>query len=108
MRKKRQLGLRVRAYRLERRLTQEQLAEKLGRAVETISNLERGISTPSDATLDRLARALDVSIDDLLLDRASRSKGHPIEFFQAIELLRTLDERNLRLALTILKALANS
>ena len=108
MRQKRQLGLRVRAYRLERRLTQEQLAEKLGRAVETISNLERGISTPSDGTLHRLARALDVSIDDLLLDRASRTKGHPIEFFQATELLRTMDERNLRLALTILKAIANS
>jgi len=108
MRQRRQLGLRVRAYRLERRLTQEQLAEKLGRSVETISNLERGISTPSDATLHRLARALDVSIDDLLLDRLSRTQGHPIEFFQATELLRMLDERKLRLALAILKAISNS
>ena len=108
MRQKRQLGLRMRAYRLERRLTQEQLAEKLGRSVETISNLERGLSRPSDATLHRLARALEVSIDDLLLERASRSKGHPIEFFQATELLGMLDERKLRLALAILKAIANS
>jgi transcriptional regulator with XRE-family HTH domain len=108
MRQKRQLGLRMQAFRLERRLTQEQLAEKLGRSVETISNLERGISMPSNATLDRLARALDVSINDLLIERAARGKGHPIEFFQATELLRMMDERKLRLALAILKSVAKS
>ncbi len=98
----------MRAYRLERRLTQEQLAEKLGRSVETVSNLERGISMPGDATLDRLAHALDVSIDDLLIDRAGAGKERSIEFFQATELLRTMDERKLRLALAILKSIASS
>jgi transcriptional regulator with XRE-family HTH domain len=108
MRERRQLGLRVRAYRLERRLTQEQLAEKLGRAVETISNLERGISTPSDATLHRLARALEVSVEDLLVERSSRGRNRPIEYFRATELLKMLDERKLKLALSVLKAIADS
>ena len=108
MRKKQQIGLRVRAYRLERRLTQEQLAEKIDRSVEAISNLERGISLPSEATLHRLARTLDVPVEELLMERSARGSSRSIEYFRATEILKTMDERQLKLALTILKAIANS
>jgi transcriptional regulator with XRE-family HTH domain len=106
---KRQIGMRVRAYRLERHLTQEQLAERLERSVETISNLERGKSLPSEATLRRLARCLDVSLQDLLIDRnTDNTKGRPIEFYQSAELLKMMDQRKLKLAYAILKAIADS
>ena len=89
-------------------MTQEELAEKIDRSVETISNLERGVSLPNEATLHRLARSLEVSIDDLLAERAARSGGRPIEYFRATELLKMMDEKKLKLALQILKAIANS
>ena len=108
MPKKRQIGVRLRAYRMERGLTQEQLAEKINRSVEAISNLERGISVPSEATLHRLARCLDVSVDDLLLERVARAKDESLELYRAIELLKMLDEGKLKLAYSILKAIAEN
>lgn len=106
--RKRDIGLRIRARRLERRLTQEQLAEAIDRSVETVSNLERGVSLPNDATLDRLAQALDVSIDDLFNERRAGGSKRPIEFFRATEVLSALDEKKVKLAYRILKAIAES
>lgn len=108
MRHERQLGLRIKAFRLERRLTQQQLAEKLDRSIEAVSNIERGISVPGDATLHRLAKVLDVSLDDLLIERITRERNRPIEYFQATELLKSLDERKLKLTLSIIKLIADS
>ena len=100
------LGLRIRAHRLERRLTQEQLAEKLDRSVEAVSNLERGLSLPNPATLHRLAAVLDVPAEDLLVERSGRNRSHSLEYYRAMELLKMLDEKKLKLALGILKAIA--
>ena len=106
MERKRDIGLRIRAHRLERRLTQEQLAEQIDRSVETISNLERGISLPNEATLLRLAETLGIGLDELLKERKAASSKRPMEFFRATEVLRTLDEKKLKLAYRILKAIA--
>lgn len=108
MNKKRQIGLRVRAFRLERQLTQEQLAEMIDRSVETISNLERGVSLPNEATLHRLAQTLDVSLEDLLKERTSSSTKRPIDYYRASEVLKLLDEKKLKLAYKLLKAIAES
>ena len=106
MRRKCQLGLRLRAHRLERGLTQEQLAEQIDRSVEAISNLERGVSLPSEATLHRLARVLEVSVDQLLLERSTRAKSRSLDYYRAMEVLTMLDETKLKLALNILKLIA--
>lgn len=106
--KKRQIGLRLRAFRLERRLTQEQLAEMIDRSVEAVSNLERGLSLPSDATLTRLAQSLGVTVADLLVDRNAPAVKQSLEFFRATELLKQLDEKKLHLAYKILKILAEN
>ena len=105
---KRQIGLRVRAYRLERKLTQEQLAELIDRSVETISNLERGVSVPNEATLHRLAATFEVSLEDLLAERRASGSKRPIEYFQATEILKQLDEKKLKLAYKVLKAIIES
>lgn len=57
---KRSIGARVRQLREERRLTQDQLAEKIERSVDAISALERGVMLPSLNTVERLAEALHV------------------------------------------------
>ena len=59
-------GKRLRALRLERGLTQEQLAEGAEVHPTFISNLERGYSAPTLYTLLALAKALDVKPGDLV------------------------------------------
>lgn len=47
-------------------LTQEELAEKVGVTVSAIANYERGRRCPRGDILKRLARALDVAMEDLI------------------------------------------
>jgi len=65
------VGERIRALRTARKLTQEQLAYRAGVSVGTIARIERGATRPTLETLERLARALDVSVADLLGERGS-------------------------------------
>jgi len=62
METKKRVGLRIRAIRKQNELTQDQLAELLGRSVDAISNLERGLSHPSFETLERLSETLEVPV----------------------------------------------
>jgi DNA-binding XRE family transcriptional regulator len=62
---------RLRFYRLEADLAQDDLAQKVGVRVTTISRIERGVSYPSFPVAQALARVLsdllskDVAIEDL-------------------------------------------
>ncbi len=61
------LADRIKALRNRRNLTQEQLAQKSGISVYTISRLERGERVdPSVFTVDALAQKLDTTVDELL------------------------------------------
>ena len=51
------------------RLSQEDLAERLGVAVQTVSAIERGVRKPSLDTILGLARALDVRVVDLFSEK---------------------------------------
>ena len=67
----RRVGRKIRAYREQRGLTQAQLAELVGKGVETISNFERGKTIPALVTLEQIAGHLEVSLMDLFDDRTS-------------------------------------
>jgi transcriptional regulator with XRE-family HTH domain len=56
----------VRAERARLRLTQRQLAERLGWSVGTLADLEAGRRRPAVDDLPRLCAALDVTLIDLL------------------------------------------
>ena len=58
-------GARIRELRKQRGLTQEQLAEAIGKSVDTISNIERGFSSTRIKTAARLAEILEVALPDL-------------------------------------------
>jgi transcriptional regulator with XRE-family HTH domain len=60
------LGIAVRQRRLELGLTQEQLALRSGLHQRWISNVETGRRNPSDSSLRRLARSLDVAPSELI------------------------------------------
>ena len=55
----RKLGHRIRQLRKQKEWTQEQLAEACDISLKFISNLERGVDSPSLDTMERLADALD-------------------------------------------------
>jgi transcriptional regulator with XRE-family HTH domain len=61
-------GTRLRTLRLERLLTQRQLADKAGLAAETVNRIERqraGGRSVNDLTAYRLAAALEVDASEL-------------------------------------------
>lgn len=60
------LGSRIRAIRLQRKITQEKLAEAAGVGVTHISHIETGNSIPSLQTLVNIINALECSADELL------------------------------------------
>ena len=53
-------------WREHRGLTQKSLAEQAKMTAAQLSEIEKGKKTGSVATLQRLARALDVTVDELL------------------------------------------
>ena len=59
------MGNRIRTARQFRRLTGEQLAEKLGIAVDSLRHIENGVRRPSYQLLDDISDILDVSLDYL-------------------------------------------
>lgn len=60
------IGENIKRYRLEKGLTQKELAEKSGITRESIGNYERGDRTPPADILNKIAVALDVITDDLI------------------------------------------
>ncbi|MGH6957394.1 MAG: helix-turn-helix domain-containing protein [Caulobacteraceae bacterium] len=60
------LGREIRRRRKERRLSQEQLAERAELHRNYIGYLERGERNPSAKTLFRIARALELSLAELV------------------------------------------
>lgn len=62
------LGQMVLRLRAERDWTQAELAEKAGVHYRTIQDVERRGIRPRMATCIRIARALEVPVDDLLAD----------------------------------------
>ncbi|EKU93390.1 HTH-type transcriptional regulator immR [Alloiococcus otitis] len=59
------IGNKLRYYRKENKMTQDELAKKLGLGKGTISNYESGYRTPQEHRLFELAEALNISINDL-------------------------------------------
>jgi len=56
-------GYQIARLRIQRGLTQQQLAEMVGTRQPSIARLENGSSVPSLSFLDRIATALDARIE---------------------------------------------
>ncbi len=62
---KRLFGLRVQGLRRRVGMTQQQLADAIGKSLDTVSNVERGISSTRIETMDKIATVLGVSLAEL-------------------------------------------
>ena len=58
-------GARLRSIRSERKLTQEQFAERMEISVDFLSLIERGINAPSFETIEQMAKRLRVPVKAL-------------------------------------------
>jgi len=62
------LGKRVRQYRTERGWTQEALAEHINTSVSFVGHIERGTRKASMETVIKIANALSIDANSLLID----------------------------------------
>ncbi|TIR86375.1 MAG: helix-turn-helix domain-containing protein, partial [Mesorhizobium sp.] len=69
------LGVRLKALRLARRLSLRDLAEATGTSASFISQLERGLTGASTASLNQMASALGVSVAMLFEESATQNHG---------------------------------
>ena len=61
-----QFGKKVRQIRLDKGLSQGDIARRLKLHRSYISGIERGVRNPSLGVVEKIAKALNVSVDNLL------------------------------------------
>jgi transcriptional regulator with XRE-family HTH domain len=105
----RQLGKRIYLFRKQSKLTQAALAEKAKISNEFMSGVERGVKLPSLLTLQKIAKALGVSLKDLFVfDRSDFRNVLPLSR-QALDLALLIERtpiRSRRRLVKIIKTLA--
>ena len=76
-----EIGKKIVKYRKKNKLSQEQLAEKIGVTRQTISNWELNTTKPDITQIKNIAKVLNTSIDDLLDNNGNgvKSKINNIE-----------------------------
>ena len=68
------LGGRIRSLRQARRLTLRELAARAGVTESFLSQVEREVASPSIATVQRIARSLDLSIAQLFAEEPTTGR----------------------------------
>lgn len=69
-----QLGTRIRSLRQARHLTLRDVADRAGVTESFLSQVERDVTSPSIATVHKIARALDLSISQLFAEDAATGR----------------------------------
>ncbi|GLO68657.1 hypothetical protein MACH17_01740 [Phaeobacter inhibens] len=99
---KRNIGLRVKAARTQKGLTQPQLAEAIDKAFETISNIERGKTAPNFSTLADIANVLGLPMREFFeLEDADISDARQRLLIQLNTMISQMDDRQLNLLLKL-------
>lgn len=71
----RAIGMRIRQFRKDKRLTQAELAQRVGISTSFMGHIERGTRIPSIETLVRLSESLGVSLDDMVIGPRENAAG---------------------------------
>lgn len=89
---KQAIGQRLRAIRLAQGLSQEKLADLLGITQSNVSGLERGVRSLTIHQVAKLAAALGVSTDELLLGTSSNGRKQAAQQLGDQRFIRRLRE----------------
>lgn len=102
------LGARVAQIRKDRGLTQQQVADHLGVAQQTLAHYEVGRARIAASLLPPLAEILDVSIEEILTGqpvyRAAGKRGPTSRLQQQVEAISQLPKAKQRLLVEMLDA----
>lgn len=74
------IGDRIKAARLAKGLSQEQLGEKLGVSFQAVSTWEQGKFLPDSDRLPELAKVLDLSLDSLFAEEEKNWELKPVNY----------------------------
>ncbi len=97
------IGIRIKEAREAKGFTQEQLAEIVGLSPTHMSVIERGVKAPKLETFIKIANALNVTSDSLLLDVLDHSlQIAATELWEQIKHLPPKDQRKILKAVRIL------
>ena len=77
------IGLKLKWLRLERKLSMNELAERAGLAVSYVSKLESGGACPTVMTLQHLLAAMDVNIYEFFRNRQDSDPAEQVVFRRA-------------------------
>jgi transcriptional regulator with XRE-family HTH domain len=103
------IGIAVRHARSNADLSQEELANRIGKSAEAVSNIERGLALPTIETLLSLASVLGVPLLELIgepeLDEAKSKHRIALEC-QLDAAAQRLDDRVLEVAILQMEVLA--
>lgn len=96
-------GKKLQQLRKSKGFTQEKLAELAGVHEKHISKLELGTYTPSFATLNKVLKALDLSIEDVGLNMEKVSANDNPFYIKSLQILNNASEQELEFYYGLLK-----
>lgn len=96
------IGKNIKKIRKAKKWTQAQLAEKVGIEPVSIARIEIGLNFPKEENISAIAKALNVEISDLFVDREADEKS-TLKYIQ--NTLDTLDKRDLEIISNIVKTM---
>ena len=98
-----EIGKRIKSKRNEFKIRQEKLAEEIDVSPSYISEIERGTSISSLATIFNIATVLDLNLDYLICGITPDNTDSTFS-----EILKTIPKQNQKLYIDICKNVANS
>lgn len=93
-----QFGENLKRLRGEKNISQEEMAKKIKVHANHLSRYERGLSAPSIEVVEKIAKLLDVSIDELVFGSVSERMGKNIadrELLTMFQKIQTLEPQQL-------------
>lgn len=84
---KKTLGMMIASLRKEKRMTQIELAEKMGVTDKAVSKWERDLACPDVSTLPKLAEVFDISVDELMQCKAELQNEKKKDFTPMIHMI---------------------
>ncbi len=100
-----ELGKRIATLRKQKGFSQEEFADISGKMINTVSNIERGLTDPKMSTIISFANALNIHVQDLLSDIPSTNIQHSDTLNNIIRLLEKQDEKTLKTVFKQIEAL---
>lgn len=98
------VGQRIKYYRLQRGMSQEQLALSAGINPAFLGHLERGLKSPTMTTLDKIIGALNLTYSEFFEDSANTDDTGSRKFYMDMiaKSVNRLSDDKLRLAADII------